>query len=116
METVSVRFEKRFLQDMEQVMKSHRYATKTEFIREAVREKIRDLETQHALQRLERAYGSGKKDKKITDEDKIIKEMRIASGAVTPIGTRLYDVEEFAKGKVCNEEAFKEIAKKLGVE
>ncbi|MDQ7816242.1 MAG: FAD binding domain-containing protein [Melioribacteraceae bacterium] len=48
------------------------------------------------------------------NEDKIIKEMRIASGAVTPIGTRLYDVEEFAKGKVCNEEAFKEIAIKLG--
>ena len=69
-------------------MKSHRYATKTEFIREAVREKIRDLETQHALQRLERAYGSGKKDKKITDED------------IHRAG----------------EEAFKEIAKKLGVE
>jgi len=44
----------------------------------------------------------------------IINELRIASGAVTPIGTRFYDVEQFAKGKVMNDESMKEIAIKLG--
>jgi len=40
--------------------------------------------------------------------------MRIASGAVTPIGKRLSDVEEYANGKICSDKTFKEIAVKLG--
>jgi len=47
-------------------------------------------------------------------ENETIKQMKIASGAVTPIGIRLRDVEEFAKGKLINDKAFKEIALKLG--
>ena len=46
---------------MEEVMKGHRYATKTEFIREAVRDKIKDLETKEALIRLEKVYGASKR-------------------------------------------------------
>ncbi|MBR9699725.1 hypothetical protein GOV09_04680 [Candidatus Woesearchaeota archaeon] len=88
METVSLRLEKGFIAAMEKVMKGHRYATRTEFIREAVREKIKDLEKQEALFRLEKAYGAGaKKGRKITDEQ------------IHKAG----------------EEAFEEIAKKLGV-
>ena len=44
----------------------------------------------------------------------LINQMKIASGAVTPIGTRLYDVENFAKGKIFNDESMKEISIKLG--
>jgi xanthine dehydrogenase FAD-binding subunit len=47
-------------------------------------------------------------------EDKIIKQMKIASGAVTPIGKRLSDIEDFAQGKICCDKTFKEIAVKLG--
>jgi xanthine dehydrogenase FAD-binding subunit len=47
-------------------------------------------------------------------DDKIIKQMKIASGAVIPIGKRLPDVEEYANGKICGDKAFKEIAIKLG--
>tara|TARA_Y100000310_G_scaffold321445_1_gene379083 strand:+ start:1627 stop:1881 length:255 start_codon:yes stop_codon:yes gene_type:complete len=61
MENVCVRFEKSFIHDMEEVMKGHRYATKTEFIREAVRDKIKDLETKEALIRLEKVYGASKR-------------------------------------------------------
>ncbi len=43
-----------------------------------------------------------------------INEMRIASGAVTPIGTRFYDVEEFFKGRILDDELIKDIAIKLG--
>lgn len=61
METISVRFEENLLHDIKQVMKEHRYATKTEFIREAVRDKITDLETEKALLRLDKLYGSSKR-------------------------------------------------------
>ncbi|MBI4154939.1 hypothetical protein HY498_02545 [Candidatus Woesearchaeota archaeon] len=51
-------------------MVENRYATKTEFIREAVRDKVHELEKRKALLRLEQAYGNGlKKGRKITDED-----------------------------------------------
>lgn len=43
-----------------------------------------------------------------------IDDVKIASGAVTPIGTRFYDIEEFARGKMLNDESAKEIAIKLG--
>ena len=70
MDTVSIRLEEDFLQDIEKTMKEHRYSTKTEFIREAVRDKIKNLEKQEALLRLEQAYGAGaKKGRKILDAD-----------------------------------------------
>ena len=61
METIPVRYEESFIHDMEKVMKKHRYATKAEFIREAVRDKMKDLETQEALMRLEKISGSSKR-------------------------------------------------------
>jgi len=70
METVSVKFEEDFLIDIEKTMKKHRYTTKTEFIREAVRDKIDDLEKEEALARVRKFYGAGaRKGRKITYED-----------------------------------------------
>ena len=70
METISIRFEERFIHDMDKAMKAHRYATKAEFIREAIRDKMKDLEKEEALLRLEKAYGAGAaKGRKITDDD-----------------------------------------------
>ena len=46
-------------------MKKHRYTTKTEFIREAIREKIKDLEKEELLLRAKKLYGSSKR--KTTD-------------------------------------------------
>lgn len=66
MEPITVRFENAFLRDIEKVMKKHRYATKTEFIREAVREKIKELEKEELLQRVDKLFGSSKH--KTTDE------------------------------------------------
>ena len=65
METISIRVEKDLVQDIEKAMKRHRYATKTEFIRESLRKNIRDLEKEEALLRLEQVYGSSKR--KTTD-------------------------------------------------
>ena len=44
MENISLKLEKEFRKAMEEIMKKHNYMTKTEFIREAIREKIRVLE------------------------------------------------------------------------
>jgi len=44
MENVSLKLERNFLNAIEKVMRKHNYTTKTEFIREAVRDKIRKLE------------------------------------------------------------------------
>lgn len=66
MEPVTIRFEDSFLHDIEKVMKRNRYATKTEFIREAVREKIKELEKEELLRRVDRLFGSSKH--KTTDE------------------------------------------------
>ena len=61
MKTVSLKLDSRFAKDVEKTMKRHRYSTKTEFIREAIRDKITDLEKQEALLRLKAGYGASKK-------------------------------------------------------
>ena len=66
MEIVSVKFEEEFLKDIEKIMKKHRYATKAEFIRESIREKMKALEKEEALARVRRIYGASKR--KTTDE------------------------------------------------
>ena len=65
--TISIRFEDDFLQAMEKVMKKQGYATKTEFIRESVRERLKALEKEEALAKVRKLYGSSKH--KTTDED-----------------------------------------------
>jgi len=50
----------------------------------------------------------------LLEEDKIIKEFRIASGAITPIGKRFYELESSSICKEVNSETFMEIASKLG--
>ncbi|MEK6904276.1 MAG: ribbon-helix-helix domain-containing protein [Nanoarchaeota archaeon] len=44
MENISLKLEKEFLKTIEAIMKKHNYMTKTEFIREAIREKVKRLE------------------------------------------------------------------------
>jgi Arc/MetJ-type ribon-helix-helix transcriptional regulator len=67
MEIVSVKFESNLLHDIEKTMKKYRYATKAEFIREAIRQKIKALEKDEALARVRRLYGASKR--KTTDKE-----------------------------------------------
>lgn len=50
----------------------------------------------------------------ISLNDNMIDEIRIASGAVTPIGTRFFDLENFAKGQTVEDQFLKELSRKLG--
>jgi Arc/MetJ-type ribon-helix-helix transcriptional regulator len=67
MEPVTVKFEDNFIKDIEKAMSRHRYATKAEFIREAIREKIKELEKEEALARVRKLYGASKR--RTTDEE-----------------------------------------------
>ncbi|NWF91096.1 MAG: xanthine dehydrogenase family protein subunit M [Ignavibacteriaceae bacterium] len=49
-------------------------------------------------------------------EENIIKEFRIASGAITPIGKRFYEIEKAFEGKEISSETFMEIASAVGEE
>jgi len=66
MEPITVKFEDDFFREIEKFMKKHRYMTKAEFIREAIREKIKQLENEELLQRVDKLFGSSKH--KTTDE------------------------------------------------
>ena len=50
MENVSLKLEKNFLNAIEEVMKKYNYMTKTEFIRESIRDKIRKLEEKEIIE------------------------------------------------------------------
>jgi len=50
MENISLKMEEGFVKVIDQVMKKHNYMTKTEFIREAIRDKIRKLEEKEILE------------------------------------------------------------------
>ncbi|MBN2368186.1 hypothetical protein JXC34_04135 [Candidatus Woesearchaeota archaeon] len=67
MEAISLKLDNGFMQDIEKTMKQHRYTTKTEFIREAIRDKIKQLEKEEALLKLRKMYGASKR--KTTEED-----------------------------------------------
>lgn len=50
MENISLKMEKGFVNAIEKVMKRHNYMTKTEFIRESIRDKMRKLEEKEILE------------------------------------------------------------------
>lgn len=66
MEPITVKFEENFMILVNRLMKKYHYATKAEFIREAVREKILELEKKERLDRVMALAGSSKR--KTTDK------------------------------------------------
>ena len=66
MESITIKVEKAFSKEIEKAMKPN-YSTKTEFIREAIRDKIKNNKKETALELLHKNFGIGKT--KTTDED-----------------------------------------------
>ena len=66
MEHISLKLEGQFLRDLERAMKKKRYSTKSEFIREAIRDKIEEIEKKEMLAHIEKIAGKSKM--KTTDE------------------------------------------------
>ena len=69
METVSLKMEKSLLNEIDGSLKKNRYATRTEFVRDAIRTKLSDLEKQEIIKKLESFKGSLKGKAKMSDEE-----------------------------------------------
>lgn len=90
MEATTVKFEEDFGTRIEEAMEKHHYATKAEFIREALREKLINLEKQEYMLRVLRLYGSGrKKHGDITDDDLHRAREKVARELAKELGVEL---------------------------
>lgn len=67
MEVLNVKLEKRILSEIDKKLAKHRYSTRSEFVREAIREKLSELEKEELLRNLASIRGFSKH--KTTDED-----------------------------------------------
>ena len=66
MEMISLKLEPELLREIDRKLKQHRYSTRTEFIRDAIRSKLSEFEKQEMLKSLTRLKGISKR--KTTDE------------------------------------------------
>ncbi len=85
MEHISIKLEEDFLNDLEKAMRTRNYATKSEFIREAIRDKIEEIDKKEMLKHIQSIAGKSKR--KTTDK-------------------QLHEIRE---------EVFKELAKKYNI-
>ena len=66
METISLKLEEGILEEIDLKLASHRYSTRKEFIRDAIREKLSEHEKNELLKTVAQLRGSSKKT--TTDE------------------------------------------------
>ena len=66
MQAITIKMEDKLLNEIDQKLEYHRYSTRTEFIRDAIREKLSELEKEEVLKNLAQLKGSSKR--KTTDE------------------------------------------------
>ena len=67
MEAVSLKLEDGIIGEIDSKLAKHRYSTRTEFIRDAIREKLSELEKEELLKEVAKLRGSSKR--KTTDEE-----------------------------------------------
>ena len=61
MQAITIKMEDRLLEELDQKLEEHRYSTRTEFIRDAIREKLSELEKEEVLKNLAQLKGSSKR-------------------------------------------------------
>ena len=86
MEAVSLKLEDTFLHDIEKTMRKHRYTTKTEFIREAVRDKLAELSKEELMS--EFLKFRGKTGKKTTYIDNLKTKQAVGKELMEELGKR----------------------------
>lgn len=69
METVTVKFQKNVLQEIDKGIKDHNFNSRTEFIREAIRDKLANLTKEDLIREFLKYRGRSKK--KTTFEDNL---------------------------------------------
>ncbi|MBU1202227.1 MAG: hypothetical protein KJ583_00085 [Nanoarchaeota archaeon] len=73
MEVVSLKMEESLLEDVDKSLKINRYSTRTEFIRDAIRSKLFELEKRKAIEELAKMKGSLKGKLKNLSKDELDK-------------------------------------------
>lgn len=74
MESITIKIEESIVKEMDSNLKKHRYSTRTEFIREAIRDKLSTLEKENLKEELKKYLGASKtkttykKERKIREE------------------------------------------------
>ena len=61
MQTISLKLDKNMLRNIDKNMKGHNYSTRTEFIRDAIRDKLKDLNKDELIKEFMKFRGSAKK-------------------------------------------------------
>ena len=74
MESITIKVEKELSQEIEKAMKPD-YTTKTEFIREAIRDKIKRIRKEKAIDELKKYFGKSKVKTTYEQERKIREEV-----------------------------------------
>jgi len=69
MESVCLKMEQKLLHEIDSKLKNNRYATRTEFIRDAIRSKLSELEKEELIKKLAAFKGSLKGKGKMSDEE-----------------------------------------------
>lgn len=69
METISLKMEEGLLKAIDTNLKKHRYSTRTEFVRDAIRCKLTQFEKDEAIKKLTEMKGSLKGMAKMSDEE-----------------------------------------------
>jgi metal-responsive CopG/Arc/MetJ family transcriptional regulator len=70
METICLKMEENMLKDMDNALKNNWYSTRTEFIREAIRDKLSEIEKEEAIKKLAAMRGAlkGQRKTNLTEE------------------------------------------------
>ena len=66
MEAISLKLDGAILTEIDRKLARYRYSTRTEFIRDAIRSKLSELEKRELLKEVDRLYGASKR--KTTDK------------------------------------------------
>ena len=87
MEHISIKLEEDFLKDLEKAMRRKNYTTKSEFIREAIRDKIEEIEKKEMLKHIQSIAGKSKRkttDKQLHEiREEVFKELSKERGVKT---------------------------------
>lgn len=67
MEVLNLKIDGKILREIDRTVHDHRYSTRSEFVRDAIREKLSELEKEAMLRHIEKIAGSSKR--KTTDEE-----------------------------------------------
>ena len=73
MEIISVKFQEDVLKHIDNSIEQHNFNSRTEFIREAIRDKLKELKKEETLNELQKHFGKSK-TKTTFEEDRKIRE------------------------------------------